>query len=141
MKPKLFSQVVKNNSGNKKKSDGIIVNGGGENGKATGESGWKVLSRKPITTIKRNDRISGKHELIQVTSIESRRLIFACEINISPTHGTGQSEDLVSAVTELCIGKVYRNIRLANIRQNKRGGITAIAAEPPTAEMALRRRS
>jgi hypothetical protein len=45
MKPKLFSQVVNNNSGNKKKSDGINVNGSGENGKVTGESGWKVFSR------------------------------------------------------------------------------------------------
>jgi hypothetical protein len=27
MKPKLFFQVVKNNSGNKKKSDGLNVNG------------------------------------------------------------------------------------------------------------------
>jgi hypothetical protein len=45
MKPKLFSQLIKNNGGNKKKWDRINVNGSGENGKATGESGWKVFSR------------------------------------------------------------------------------------------------
>jgi hypothetical protein len=94
MEPKLFSQVVKNNSGNKKKRDRINVNGSGENGKATDESGWKVFSRKPITTIKRNDRISGKPELTRVISIESRRLIFKRDENISPTHGTGHRPSL-----------------------------------------------
>jgi hypothetical protein len=105
----------------------------------TGENGWKVFSRKPITTIKRNDRISGKPELTQVTSIESRGLIFKRDENISPTHGTSQSEDLVSAVNRALYRKgVPEHIRLANIRQNQRGSTMAITTERSTAEMTLR---
>jgi hypothetical protein len=56
----------------------------------------RFLAKSHIT-IKRNDRISGKPELTQVTSIGFRRLLFKRDENISPIHGTGQSEDFVCA--------------------------------------------
>jgi hypothetical protein len=56
-KPNLFSLVVKNDTRDIRKNDGINGNGGRDNGKTIGGNGWKDFNRKSNATTKQN-RIS-----------------------------------------------------------------------------------
>jgi hypothetical protein len=115
---KTFAQIIRESTRKPADDDWTVV--GGKNAKSKAS----IKADTKLAPVKNAD-------------LNSRKLVFKRDEGIAPVFG--KDEDLTSAVNRALFKKgVPAHIRIASVRQNHRGTISAVTSELATAEMALR---